>query len=153
MVSKDQSIIMQVAAKIASELTPKTNDINANIVAFTEAYEMVCDIILTSQGFTNTPASAETPIQNEEELFNQAFPTAQPTPMNTPASPPANTGGFQVRIKGKQHGPIPSWLHDACAVKGVTEVWDNRDGLTANAKRPWFKSTSGNDAFWEPRGK
>ncbi|CAB4151897.1 hypothetical protein UFOVP587_40 [uncultured Caudovirales phage] len=151
MVTKDQSIIMQVAAKIASELTPKTNDVNANIVSFTEAYEMVCDIILTSQGFS--AQFTDIPTHNEEQLFNQAFPTAQPTPMNTPASPPANTGGFQVRIKGKQHGPIPAWLHDACAVKGVTEVWDNRDGLTANAKRPWFKSTSGNDAFWEPRGK
>ena len=144
---------MQVAAKIASELTPKTNDINANIVAFTEAYEMVCDIILTSQGFTNTPASTETPTANEEELFNQAFPTAQPTPMNTPASPPANTSGFQVRIKGKQHGPIPAWLHDACAVKGVTEVWDNRDGLAINPKRPWFKDTDSDKAYWAPRGR
>jgi hypothetical protein len=155
MVSKDQSIIMQVCAKIASELTPKTDNLLSNIMAFAEAYDSVCDIILPSQGFStaNTPAPAVVQTANEEELFNQAFPTAQPTPMNTPAQPPANTGGFQVRIKGKQHGPIPAWLHDACAVKGVTEVWDNRDGLTANAKRPWFKSTSGNDAFWEPRGK
>jgi hypothetical protein len=61
--------------------------------------------------------------------------------------------GFQVRIKGRQHGPIPQWLVDECAKKGVTEVWDNRDGLAANPKRPWFKSTTTNDAFWEPKRK
>ena len=47
MVSKDQSIIMQVAAKIASELTPKTNDMQFNIMNFNEAYDAVCEIILT----------------------------------------------------------------------------------------------------------
>jgi len=147
MVSKDQSIIMQVCAKIASELTPKGDDVNANIVAFTEAYEMVCDIILTSQGIASSNAEAphaESP-QQEEQAFTQAFPSATPAP--TPAP-----NGFQVRIKGKQHGPIPNWLNDACAVKGVSEVWDNRDTLGANPKRPWFKSTTGNDAFWAPRG-
>lgn len=147
MVSKDQSIIMQVCAKIASELTPKGDDVNANIVAFTEAYEMVCDIILTSQGIASSNAEAthtESP-QQEEQAFTQAFPSATPAPTPTAT-------GFQVRIKGKQHGPIPAWLNDACAVKGVSEVWDNRDTLGANPKRPWFKSTTGNDAFWAPRG-
>lgn len=153
MVTKDQSIIMQVAAKIASELTPKTSDVNANIVAFNEAYEAVCDIILTSQGMSNTqpqPAptgqTAPAPTQpatapTDEQLFTQSFPEAKPM------------SGFSVRIKGKQHGPIPEWLNEQCAMKGVTEVWDNRDGLQANPKRPWFKSTTTNDAFWAPRGK
>jgi len=59
--------------------------------------------------------------------------------------------GFTVRIKGKQHGPIPEWLPAACMAKGVTEVWDNRDRLAENPKRPWFKSTSSEDAFWAPR--
>lgn len=145
MVSKDQSIIMQVAAKIASELTPKTDNVNTNIVAFNEAYEAVCDIILTSQGMTNTTPTATptapAPAQSsDEQLITQAFPEAKPT------------SGFSVRIKGKQHGPIPEWLNDECAKKGVTEVWDNRDGLASNPKRPWFKSTTSNDAFWAPRG-
>lgn len=142
MVSKDQSIIMQVAAKIASELTPKTNDISANIVAFNEAYEAVCDIILTSQGMTTSTATpAPTQVTaSDEQLIQQSFPEAKPT------------SGFTVRIKGKQHGPIPQWLNDECAKKGVTEVWDNRDGLASNPKRPWFKSTTSNDAFWAPRG-
>jgi len=149
-VSKDQSIIMQVCAKIASELTPKSEDVNTNITMFADAYEAVCEIILTSQGMTNTPQpvvqQSSTPAPaNDEATFMHAFPQATPAP--------APTGGFSVRIKGKQHGPIPEWLNEQCAMKGVTEVWDNRDGLGANPKRPWFKSTSTNDAFWEPKRK
>lgn len=148
MVNKDQSIIMQVCAKIASELTPKTDSIDANIVAFSTAYEAVCDIILTSQGLTDAPTipatTSATPL-SEESMVMQAFPKAvEEAPV---------MGGFTVRIKGKQHGPVPQWLVDECAKKGVTEVWDNRDGLAANPKRPWFKSTSTNDAFWEPKRK
>ena len=147
-ISKDQSIIMQVAAKIASELTPKSDNVNNNIVMFQDAYEAVCEIILTSQGMAMTETSApavSTPQQmaKEEEMIVKAFPDA--TPVQVPSS------GFTVRIKGKQHGPIPEWLNEACAVKGVTEVWDNRDGLQSNPKRPWFKSTSTNDAFWAPK--
>lgn len=148
MVSKDQSIIMQVAAKIASELTPKTNDMSGNIMAFAEAYDAVCEIILTSQGFGASPTTQTVPPAPvaDEQLIQQSFPQAVPTPTST-----TNTG-FTVTIKGEQHGPIPSWLNDACAIKGVREVWDNRNTVAANPKRPWFKSTTGNDAFWAPRG-
>lgn len=150
MVNKDQSIIMQVAAKIAVDLVPKTDDVNANVVAFAEAYDAVCDIILTSQGInTNAPAIPATmpaspaPSQqykNDEDSFTNAFPTATASTVS-------------IRIKGKQHGPIPEWLPAMCAEKGVTEVWDNRDGLAQNPKRPWFKSTNSEDAFWAPRGR
>lgn len=149
-VSKDQSIVMQVAAKIASELTPKTDDVNTNITSFITAYDAVCEIILESQGLTAssssasvTPTATTAPQVSEEELVMAGFPQATPQP----------SGGFSVRIKGKQHGPIPEWLNEQCAMKGVTEVWDNRDGIAQNPKRPWFKSTSSNDAFWAPRGK
>ena len=159
MVSKDQSIIMQVCAKIASELTPKTDNLLSNIMAFAEAYDSVCDIILPSQGLSsaNIPAVAPavaTPVAQaqsfptpqavaqEEATFTNAFPSATTTSTGT---------GFTVRIKGEQHGPIPAWLNEACAVKGVNEVWDNRNTISANPKRPWFKSTTGNDAFWAPR--
>jgi hypothetical protein len=149
MVSKDQSIIMQVAAKIASELTPKTNDMSSNIMAFSEAYDAVCEIILTSQGF-GVPSATETvppaPVADEQLLIQQSFPQATPLTSSSTAT------SFTVTIKGKQHGPIPEWLNDACAVKGVREVWDNRDTIAGNPKRPWFKSTTGNDAFWAPRG-
>lgn len=147
MVNKDQSIIMQVAAKIAADLTPKTDSADANVVAFASAYEAVCEIILSSQGITSggstTSTTVPTPTISEEDMIQQAFPSAAPS----------TTSGFTVRIKGKQHGPIPQWLMDECAKKGVTEVWDNRDGLSANPKRPWFKSTTTNDAFWEPKRK
>lgn len=143
MVSKDQSIIMQVAAKIAADLTPKTDDLNTNIVSFVNAYDAVCEVLLTSQGITGntqqTQAPAPAPAPSGEQMIQQAFPQA------------TSSSGFTVRIKGKQHGPIPEWLNEACLAKGVTEVWDNRDGLAANPKRPWFKSTTGNDAFWAPK--
>lgn len=140
MVNKDQSIVMQVAAKIAAELTPKSDDVNANIVSFATAFDAVKDLMFIEHGF-----SGESAVTPEQAVANvqQAFPNATVT----------TTGGMSVRIKGKQHGPIPEWLVTACASKGVTEVWDNRDGLSANPKRPWFKSTTTDDAFWAPRGK
>jgi len=56
-----------------------------------------------------------------------------------------------VRIKGKQHGPIPEWLPAAAAAKGVTEVWDNRDSI-AGTKKPHFKSTDTRGiGLWPPR--
>jgi hypothetical protein len=147
---------MQVCAKIASELTPKTDNLSSNIMAFSEAYDSVYDIILPSQGFSPflaipapaTPVaqaqSFPTPqaVAQDEATFTNAFPSATTTSTGT---------GFTVRIKGEQHGPIPAWLNEACAVKGVNEVWDNRNTVAANPKRPWFKSTTGNDAFWAPR--
>lgn len=156
MVNKDQSIIMQVAAKIAVDLVPKTDDVNLNIVTFHQAYEAVCDIILTSQGINTTGAgttTSATPVYAESQqvaMIQQTFPEAVEMPRNERVS---DGNGLTVRIKGKQHGPIPQWLVDECAKKGVTEVWDNRDGLAANPKRPWFKSTTSNDAFWEPKRK
>ena len=115
MVNKDQSIVMQVAAKIAAELTPKSDDVNANIVSFATAFDAVKDLMFTEHGF-----SGESAVTPEQAVANvqQAFPNATVT----------TTGGMSVRIKGKQHGPIPEWLVTACASKGVTEVWDNRDG-------------------------
>lgn len=148
MVSKDQSIIMQVAAKIAADLTPKSDDVNSNIAMFADAYDAVCEIMLNSQGVNVAPqpitqsTTSATPAQTDEQILMQAFPQATQSSI-----------GFTVTIKGKQHGPLPEWLHEACLAKGVTEVWDNRDGLQANPKRPWFKSTSGSDAFWPPKNK
>lgn len=149
-ISKDQSIITQVAAKIAADLTPKTDDLDANIANWVIAFDATTQALLGAHGMTGmTEAQA---IQTIVENFNG-------TVVDAPFNPPAQTqtyapqGGFQVRIKGKQHGPIPAWLNDACAAKGVTEVWDNRDGLAANPKRPWFKAVNGDAAFWEPKAR
>lgn len=145
-VSKDQSIILQVAGKIAADLTPKTEDINTNVANWIMAFDAVSEGLFTSMGMTG--ATPEETTQNVIEAFG-ATPVATPMPTQTFSQP---TGGT-VRIKGKQHGPIPDWLITECAKVGVTEVWDNRDGLAANPKRPWFKATVGDKAFWAPRGK
>lgn len=114
-----------------------------NITNFVLALDATVDALFEKMGMTG-----EAPTQ--EEMLVQAFPNSQVVTQTTqPAFQPAQGG--QVRIKGTQHGPIPAWLHTECAKKGVTEVWDNRDGLTVNPKRPWFKSTTGTEAFWEPR--
>ena len=60
--------------------------------------------------------------------------------------------GDGVTIKGDQWGPIPNWLVLEAAQAGVTQVWDNRNGLAANPKRPWFKDANGDKAFWAPKG-
>lgn len=146
-ISKDQSIITQVAAKIAADLTPKTDDVQRNLADFLVAFEVTTDALLGAHNMTRGGI-----IANEEqfvEAVTATFPNAQV--VQTPQMPSAPANGFSVRIKGKQHGPIPEWLAAECAKKGVTEVWDNRDRLVQNPKRPWFKSTTTEDAFWAPR--
>lgn len=140
-ISKDQSIITQVAAKIAADLTPKTEDVSKNLADFLVAFEVTTEALLKAHGMNA--------ISNEQE-FTEAVAEVFTAPTATPA-PVQSSGGFSVRIKGKQHGPIPEWLASACMAKGVTEVWDNRDRLADNPKRPWFKSTTSEDAFWAPR--
>ena len=144
-VSKDQSIILQVAGKIAADLTNKHEDINQTITDWSIAFDAVSDALLTTMGM-----NIMTPEQGQAMVMDAFGAVPVPTPPPTPAQAPSS-GGFQVRIKGQQHGPIPEWLHSECAKVGVTEVWDNRDGLSANPKRPWFKAVQGDKAFWAPR--
>ena len=61
------------------------------------------------------------------------------------------TGGDLV-VKGNQHGELPNWLYAEAQAFGVTQVWDNRDQIKANPKRPWFKDVNGDKAFWPPKG-
>lgn len=149
-ISKDQSIITQVAAKIAADLTPKTDDLNTNIANWTIAFEATTDALLSAHGMT--AMTEQQALEMVAQEFNGTIVDA-PQATFAPQTIQAPQGGFQVRIKGKQHGPIPAWLNDACAAKGVTEVWDNRDGLAANPKRPWFKAVQGDAAFWEPKAR
>jgi hypothetical protein len=143
-ISKDQSIITQVAAKIAADLTPKTEDVSKNLADFLVAFEVTTEALLKAHGM-----NAITDEQQFATAVTEAFPTATITPMAQPVA--QTSGGFSVRIRGQQHGPVPEWLSSACMAKGVTEVWDNRDKLQENPKRPWFKSTNSEDAFWAPR--
>lgn len=144
-ISKDQSIITQVAAKIAADLTPKTEDVNKNLADFLVAFEVTTEALLKAHGMNAITTEAQF-TEAVTQVFGQVTEQTAPAPAPAPAS-----GGFSVRIKGTQHGPIPDWLASACRAKGVTEVWDNRDRLADNPKRPWFKSTTSEDAFWAPR--
>jgi hypothetical protein len=72
--------------------------------------------------------------------------------MRITQAPSAKGDGQSVTIKGDQWGPIPDWLVLEAAQAGVTQVWDNRNGLAANPKRPWFKDVNGDKAFWAPKG-
>jgi hypothetical protein len=126
---KDKSIITQVAAKIASELT--TN--NASVAQFADNFDAVTELLMNAiYGGAGAPS--------DEQVITTAFPQA--------------TGqDFTVRIKNDQQGPIPSWLVSACQRDGVTEVYDNRADLAANPKRPWFKAVNDKEkAYWPPKG-
>jgi len=141
-ISKDESIITQVAAKIAADLTPTGEDINMNIANWHAAFEAVLDGI--KEAHNVAPAQAIT----------GAFPGATVASGPAPQAPTNMT----VQVKGTQHGPLPDWLLTECVANGVTSVWDNRDGLAINPKRPWFKAADGTKnqrgddmAFWPPR--
>jgi hypothetical protein len=153
MISKDESIVTQVAAKIASELTCKT-ECDGNLENIQSAYlahfDFVRELLVGTHGFgevvaTNSPkVSTETNRVNDiAESFGAGY-----------------TQGSGVQIKGKQHGPIPAWLVTACAKANVTTVYDNRDTSTAENRRPLFKAVDGNMdakgqplAFWAPSPK
>jgi hypothetical protein len=158
-ISKDESIITQVAAKIAADLTPDSPDVNARISDWSIAFDAVRDALFDAHSImVQSGPSAAAVIIND--VFPNTEPVAQPQfqPQYSPA-PQAPTN-MTVQVKGTQHGPLPDWLASAAAKAGVTSVWDNRDGLAQNPKRPWFKAADGTKdgrgqdvAFWPPRGR
>lgn len=151
-ISKDHSIIIQVAAKIAADLTPKTENVMDNIGNFVTALEATADALLGMHGVRAYDEGGKYLLAELNETV-QTAPNVEAAVNNVMQAFPNSTPvSFEVRIKGKQHGPIPAWLNAACEAKGVTEVWDNRDGLAANPKRPWFKAVNGTEAFWAPKG-
>lgn len=138
---KDKSIVIQVAAKIAAELTPKdTTNMDTMLgnyaVLFDGIKGILVDEIFGQQEYT---APAPDAYDRIVEAFNAT---------------PVTASGAGVSVKGKQHGELPGWLLSACMEKGVREVYDNRDSLAENPKRPWFKAVNDkNLAFWPPKGK
>lgn len=136
MVDRDRSIISQVAAKIASDLAIH----NVSLDAFAEKFVGVNNILMeliydTVQSQPTQSASTNAGVQYAEQAFGAK-------------------AEFNIVVRGKQHGEIPSWLLDACKRDGITEVYDNRDGLAENPKRPWFKAVKDKEkAYWPPRGK
>ena len=135
---KEMSIVTQVAAKIAAELTPRSENTDQILGDYAVLFETISGI-LTDKIFSQS-APTQTTIERATERIMDAFPNSM-------------VGSSEVRIKGKQHGDIPNWLITACSEAGVSEVYDNRDGLSENPKRPWFKATTGTKAFWPPKGR
>lgn len=98
------------------------------------------------------------PAQQAADVIKGNFPGTQVVQSNDPtqyAPPPQYPPNpqYQLTIKGTPHGPIPDWLYEQAAAKGVTEVWDNRD-RAQGTRKPHFRSTSGGEdapAFWPPR--
>lgn len=148
---KDRAIITQVCAKIASDMTDKTKDVDARISEFAVLFSTVNDILIEAIYGENKQATATAVAQNNNvvQMIKDSFPNS--TEVATPSEQPKSNGSIQ--IVGKQHGDIPDWLIKACKRDGVVKVYDNRDGLEANAKRPHFKAVEAEKAYWPPRAK
>ena len=126
---KDRSIITQVAAKIASELTVNGSD----IAKFADNFDAVTELLMNAI-YKGAPAPTDA------QVFQAAFPQA-------------TEQAFSVNVKNDQQGPLPAWLISACQRDGITEVYDNRADLAANPKRPWFKAVNDKEkAYWPPKG-
>lgn len=139
---KDQAIITQVAAKIAADLTISGKSVAEFTATFLDIKDVLFDVIY---GQAPQPAPQQyTPQQTQ----------AQDVATVMHAFPAATEVAFAVAVAGKQHGDLPEWLIEACRRDGITKVYDNRDGLSANPKRPWFKAVDNKEkAYWPPRGK
>lgn len=143
---KDRAIITQVSAKIAGDLTNKTTDVDTRMGEFATLFSSINEIMMDTiyGGTTNTQALAQNATvvrMLKEELGAEEV------------SVPASSSSSGVQIAGKQHGPIPEWLIKACKRDGVSKVYDNRDGLEANPKRPHFKAVDAEKAYWPPRSR
>jgi hypothetical protein len=143
---KDRAIITQVSAKIAADLTNRENTVDGVISEFAVLFSSINEIMMdTIYGGSMTAEQSAQQTNNVVAMVKEAF---NATEIETPAP---FTG---VTIVGQQHGPIPEWLIKACKRDGINRVYDNRDGLTQNPKRPWFKAVDDKEkAYWPPRGK
>ena len=131
---KDRAIITQVAAKIAADLVDKQLPTEQKVGEFATLFTSVKDIIF--EAIEATPSA-------QLYQFTGAHPESN--------SAPAPTSNSALQIVGKQHGDLPDWLIKACKRDGVTKVYDNRDGLSINPKRPWFKAVDEDKAYWAPK--
>jgi hypothetical protein len=146
---KDRAIITQVCAKIASDMTDKTKDVDARLGEFAVLFSTVNDILIEAIYGNVAQAKAVAQNNNVVQMIKESF--SGSTEVSTSSEQPKSSGSIQ--IVGKQHGEIPDWLIKACKRDGVVKVYDNRDGLEANAKRPHFKAVEAEKAYWPPRAK
>lgn len=147
--SKDQSIIMQVAAKIAPHLIVKSENVEATCTDWEIAFNFVNNKLQAAN-------SVETAIETIKEVFPDAKIVDAPNTYANSVVMAEKVKVGTVRIVGTQHGDIPNWLVAQAQKSGVEKVWDNRD-KAAGTKRPWFKQADAPEgkepvAFWPPKG-
>jgi hypothetical protein len=149
---KDRAIITQVSAKIAADLTNKTTDVDTRLGEFATMFASINEIMMDTiyGGTTNSQA-----VQQNTAVISMLKQELGAEEVQAPAksfsSSSSSTG--TVTVKGTQHGPLPDWLIKACKRDGVTVVYDNRDGLAENPKRPSFRAVDAEKAYWPPRAK
>lgn len=147
MISKDESIVTQVAAKIASELTgiTQTDGTESAVQAsYLSHFDFVRELLVGAHNFGSAPAPSQSfnNVDNVVATFGASYESA----------------GNALQVKGIQHGPLPEWLVKACAKAGCTSVFDNRDTATPENRRPLFKAADNTTdpktgkplAFWAP---
>lgn len=145
MISKDQAIIMQVAAKIAADLITTTVNVEATLSDWEMAFNYVNDKLQTANG-----------VAIVKDAFPNATETTAPVAEGSTIMAPMMKV-TAVKVAGQQHGDLPQWLIAACQKAGVSKVWDNRD-KAVGTKRPWFKQADAPEgaepaAFWPPKGQ
>lgn len=143
---KDRAIITQVSAKISADLVDKNAGTAEKLGEFALLFDSINNIMMETIYGAQAEATA---IEQNNYIIEKVKEELGAVEVVSSGSAPF-TG---VKIVGKQHGPIPEWLIKACKRDGVTKVYDNRDGLEANPKRPSFKAVDAEKAYWPPRAK
>ena len=155
--ARDRSIGSQVAFKGAIDLAV-SYDLDLTDPEGQQKFELMFNHLADS---LLTTMEVRTESGQVAQVIQGAFPGSTVVANGSPPPPEAyqpeytqpGPPQFQLSIKGNQFGPIPAWLYEQAASKGVTEVYDNRD-RASGTKRPWFRSTTGGEnapAFWPPR--
>lgn len=149
---KDRAIITQVSAKIAADLTDKSTGVDARLGEFATLFASINEIMMDTiyGGTTNSQAT-----QQNNAVISMLKQELGAEEVQVPAKQfsSSSSSTATVTVKGTQHGPLPDWLIKACKRDGVTVVYDNRDGLAENPKRPSFRAVDAEKAYWPPRAK
>jgi hypothetical protein len=149
---KDRAIITQVSAKIAADLTDKSTDVDTRLGEFANLFSSINEIMMdTIYGGTTATQASQQNTAVIKMLKDELGAEQVQTPSQNVSSSSSSSGS--VTVKGQQHGPLPDWLIKACKRDGVTVVYDNRDGLVENPKRPSFRAVDAEKAYWPPRAK
>lgn len=158
MTQVNDAIVTQTAAKIASELVSSVRHENLDgaLADWQEAFDKVNDSIFAKIGLSRqtepwpVKSGRDVPVVKSSDQIKMAMDDVR---SGRPVSSMRTKDAPQVKVVGKVHGDVPAWLSRAAAKAGVSEVWDNRESLEENPKRPWFVSADANKTpFWPPKG-